>query len=160
MRGVYFVKVVGLQTTPHLNLNFTQTLCRRSWLHTFKTHKFSTHTNLSKELIAVLDSKKSSYSGMKKNLHFKQFHLNYKNNLKQKKHAHKISLCWGRCVSIDVDLTLLLSIAVNVSIGVDMVAETNNEVNVLSISKTYCYFSYVLSAVPKKVEFLEISKMM
>ena len=97
---------------------------------------------------------------MKKNLHFKQLRLNYKNNQKQKKNAHKISLCWDRWVSIAVDLNVLVSIVVDVSIGVDMVAETDNEVNVLSISKTYCYFSFVLSVVPKKVEFLKISKVM
>ena len=74
---------------------------------------------------------------------------------KNKKKTHKISLYWDRCVSIAVDMPLLVSVVADVSIGVDVVIKTDDEVYVL----TYYFYSY-FSAVPKKVELLKILKVM
>ena len=41
-----------------------------------------------------------------------------------------------------------------------MVVKTDDEVYVLSIMKMYSYFSLVFSAVPKKVQLLELLKVM
>ena len=76
-----------------------------------------------------LKDKKSSHDDMKKNLHFKQSRLNFINNQN-----------------------------LVVSIVVDVVAKTGDEVYILSIIKIYCYFSFVSSTEPKKVELLKISE--
>ena len=61
---------------------------------------------------------------MKQNLHFKQLQLNYiKQPPKTKKEHMKLVI---------------------VSIGVDAVAKIDDEVYVLIIIKTYCYFLFVL----------------
>ena len=75
---------------------------------------------------------------MKENLHFKQLQLNYRNNQKQKKEHIKLLV---------------------VSIGVDLVAKTDDEVYVLSNIKIYCHCSFVY-VVSKKVELLKIMKVM
>ena len=46
------------------------------------------------------------------------------------------------------------------SIRVSVVVKTDDEVYVLSIMKMYSYFSLVFSAVPKKVQLLELLKVM
>ena len=46
------------------------------------------------------------------------------------------------------------------SIEIDVVAKTDDEIYVLRIIKIYSYFSFVFSAVPKKVELLKISKVL
>ena len=74
---------------------------------------------------------------------------------KNKKDPHKISLYWDTCVSIAVDMPLLVSIVANVSIGVDVVVKTDDEVYVF----TYYFYSY-FSTVPKKVELLKIATVM
>ena len=55
--------------------------------------------NLQKVLVLALKNKKSSHDDMRENLHFKQSHLNYINNQKQKKNT--------RLVSIGLDGSLL-----------------------------------------------------
>ena len=47
-----------------------------------------------------------------------------------------------------------------VSIGVVLVAKIDDEVSVLSITKTYSSFSLVFSAVPKRAKSLKISKVL
>ena len=45
-------------------------------------------------------------------------------------------------------------------VGVEMVVKTDDEIHVLSIMKDYDYFSFILSALPKKVELLKMSKVL
>ena len=52
-------------------------------------------------------------------------------------------------------MPLLVSIVANVSIGVDVVVKTDDEVYVF----TYYFYSY-FSTVPKKVELLKIATVM
>ena len=49
---------------------------------------------------------------------------------------------------------------VMLSIEVDVIAKIADEIYVLRIIKIYSYFSFVFSAVPKKVELLKISKVL
>ena len=49
---------------------------------------------------------------------------------------------------------------VTVSIGVDVVAKTDDDIYVLSIIKIYSYFSFVFFAVSIKVELMKILKVM
>ena len=79
---------------------------------------------------------------MKENLHFKWLRVNYRNNQKNPTTKKK---------------NIKLAIA---SIGVDVVAKTDDEIYVWDIIKIYSYFSFVLSAVPKKIKLLKISKVM
>ena len=74
---------------------------------------------------------------------------------KNKKKTHKIILYWDRCVSIAVDMPLFVSVVADVSIVVDVVIETDDEV----YDFKYYFYSY-FSAVPKKVELLKILKVM
>ena len=79
---------------------------------------------LPKLLIVALKDKKAATIGMKENLHFKQLQLNYINNHQKQKKDH-------------IELVI-------VSIGVDVVAKIDDEIYVLSVIKTYCYFWFVL----------------
>ena len=79
---------------------------------------------LPKLLIVALKDKKAVTIDMKENLHFKQLQLNYINNHQKQKKDH-------------IELVI-------VSIGVDVVAKIDDEIYVLSVIKTYCYFSFVL----------------
>ena len=57
-------------------------------------------------------------------------------------------------------MSLLVFIGVDVSTKLDVVAKADDEVYVLSIIKTYSYFSFAFSVMPKKVELLKILKVM
>ena len=89
-------------------------------------------------LFTVLEYKKALTAILKENLRFKQLGLNYINS--QKKQTGKERL------------RLVIS-----SIMVGLVAKTDD---VSSTIKMYCYFSFVFSTVPKKIQLLKISKVM
>ena len=90
-------------------------------------------------LLVALKDETSSRDDMKENLLFKQSQLSFLNKQNSKE-----------------QLRLVIS-----SIRVGVVAKVDDDVlHVLSTIKTYSYFSFVFSFVPKKVDLLEIAKMM
>ena len=84
---------------------------------------------------------------LKKNLRFKQLRLNYINSRKTTTTTTK--------QTEKERLRLVIS-----SIRVGVVAKTDDEIYVLNTMKMYSYFSFGFSAVPKKIQFLKISKVM
>ena len=91
--------------------------------------------------IVGLYRKKALTAILKQNLCSKQMRLNYVNS--QNKETEKERL------------RLVIS-----SIRVGVVAKTDDEIYVLNTMKMYSYFSFGFSAVPKKIQFLKISKVM
>ena len=86
---------------------------------------------------------KSSHIDIKRKSAFQTIAIEWYKVPKKKKRAEK--------------QRLLLVIS---SIRVSVVVKTDDEVYVLSIMKMYSYFSLVFSAVPKKVQLLELLKVM
>ena len=86
---------------------------------------------------------------LKKNLRFKQLRLNYIN-------SQKTTTTTTTTKQTEKErLRLVIS-----SIRVGVVAKTDDEIYVLNTMKMYSYFSFGFSAVPKKIQFLKISKVM
>ena len=98
-------------------------------------------------LFTVLKYKKALMVILKKNLRFKQLRLNYINSRKTTTTTTK--------QTEKERLRLVIS-----SIRVGVVAKTDDEIYVLNTMKMYSYFSFGFSAVPKKIQFLKISKVM
>ena len=99
-------------------------------------------------LFTVLKYKKALMAILKKNLRFKQLRLNYIN-------SQKTTTTTTTKQTEKERLRLVIS-----SIRVGVVAKTDDEIYVLNTMKMYSYFSFGFSAVPKKIQFLKISKVM
>ena len=100
-------------------------------------------------LFTVLKYEKALMAILKKNLRFKQLRLNYIN-------SQKTTTTTTTTKQTEKErLRLVIS-----SIRVGVVAKTNDEIYVLNTMKMYSYFSFGFSAVPKKIQFLKISKVM
>ena len=78
---------------------------------------------------------------LKENLRFKQLRLNYINSRKKQREKVRQRL-------------------VRSSLGVGLLAETDDEIYVSSTIKIYSYFLLALSTVPKRVQLLKPSKVM
>ena len=100
-------------------------------------------------LFTVLKYEKALMAILKKNLRFKQLRLNYIN-------SQKTTTTTTTTKQTEKErLRLVIS-----SIRVGVVAKTDDEIYVLNTMKMYSYFSFGFSAVPKKIQFLKISKVM